>query len=159
MNVTAEISSKMVALTPTQNPALPGARRIILVDDEKDARRFGMAVLTSAGYLVEGFENGAAGWKALQANNYDLVVTDNKMPKMTGLEMIEKLRSADMAILVILATGTSPVHEFARKPWLKPDAILHKPFSSDQLLETVRNVLGTDDGNESGKGALLPPRL
>lgn len=159
MNVTSETYSKKVAVTPKQNPALPGPRRILLVDDEKDARQFSMEVLTAAGYLVEGFNDGAAGWKALQANNYDLVVTDNKMPKMTGIEMIEKLRSAHMEIPVILATGALPVHEFVRKPWLIPDAMLQRPFSSDQLLETVRNVLGTDDGNESGKETLLPQSL
>ncbi len=154
MNATFEASSTMDAVASKQNPALPGARRILLVDDEKDARRYVMAVLTAAGYLVEGCEDGAAGWKALQVNNYDLVVTDNKMPKLTGLEMIEKLRSAHMAIPVILATGAAPVHEFARKPGRRPDALLPKPFSSDQLLETVRKVLDADEGKGSGKATL-----
>jgi len=156
MNVTTETPSKKVAVMLTQNAAQTGARRILLVDDEKDGRRYGKAVLTAAGYLVEVLEDGAAGWKALQANHYDLVVTDNKMPKMTGIEMIEKLRSAHMAIPVILATGALPVNEFASKPWLQPDAMLQKPFSCDQLLEAVRNILGTDDGSESGKETLLP---
>ena len=158
MNATSKAFLTMDTAAPKQNPALPGAGRILLVDDEKDSRQYVMEVLTAAGYLVEDYENGAAGWKALQANNYDLVVTDNKMPQMTGIEMIEKLRSARMAIPVILATGTSPVHEFVRKPWLKPDAILQKPFSSEQLLETVRKVLAADGGNESGNGAPRPPR-
>jgi DNA-binding NtrC family response regulator len=156
MNVTTETSSKTDAVMLAPNPAQPRARRILLVDDEKDGRRYGKAVLTAAGYLVEVLEDGAAGWKALQANHYDLVVTDNKMPKMTGIEMIEKLRSAHMAIPVILATGALPVNEFASKPWLQPDAMLQKPFSCDQLLEAVRNILGTDDGSESGKETLLP---
>ena len=155
MNVISDTSAKKVDLTTTQNPALPGERRILLVDDDKDALQYSMDVLTAAGYLVEGFEDGAAGWKALQSNNYDLVLTDNKMPKMTGIEMIEKLRSAHMEIPVILATGALPVHEFARNPWLRPDAMLQRPFSGDQLLEAVRAFLGTGDGAESGKETLL----
>jgi DNA-binding response OmpR family regulator len=147
-------SSKEVAVTPRRDPALLGARRILLVDDDKDILQYSMEVLTAAGYLVEGVKDGAAGWQALLVNNYDLVMTDNKMPKMTGLEMIEKLRSANMAIPVILATGALPLHDFDRKPWLKPDAMLERPFSSDQLLATIRTCLGTDGGNESGKETL-----
>ena len=77
-------------------------------------------------------------------NNYDLVVTDNKMPNMTGIEMIEKLRSARISVPVIMATQYLPTHEFVRKPWLTPDATLQRPFSNDDLLETVKKVLGTD---------------
>lgn len=156
MNGTTETAAKKVAVTPKQNSALPRAPCILLVDDDKDARQLSLEVLTDAGYLVEDVRDGAAGWKALQINNYDLVVTDNKMPKLTGIEMIEKLRSAHMAIPVILATGELPVHELARKPWLKPDAMLQRPFTNDQLLEAIRIVLGTDDGNRSGNETLLP---
>ena len=60
--------------------------------------------------------------------HYDLAITDNTMPKMTGLEIIEKLRSARMAIPVIMATRSLPLDEIARKPWLKPDAMLQWPF-------------------------------
>jgi DNA-binding NtrC family response regulator len=159
MNVPSDISSKKVAVTPRQIPALPGARRILLVDDDTDTLQYSMAVLTTAGYLVEGVKDGAAGWKALLVNNYDLLMTDNKMPKMTGVELIDKIRSANLAIPVILATGALPLHDFARKPWLRPDAMLQRPFSSDELLETVRKFLGTDNGNESGKETLPPQRL
>jgi hypothetical protein len=38
-----------------------------------------------------------------------------------------------------------PIDEFARKPWLKPDLMLERPFSNDDLLEGVKNVLGKDD--------------
>jgi CheY-like chemotaxis protein len=75
---------------------------------------------------------------------------------MTGIEMIEKLRSARMAVPVIMATGDLPTHEFARKPWLKPDATLPRPFSNDDLLEAVKKVLHTDDGSDGRKETLLP---
>src|SRR5512140_1791192 len=104
--------------------------RILVVDDDSNARQLSLEVLTGAGYDVEGAEDGAAGWEALQAKSYDLVITDNKMPRMTGIEMIAKLRSARRAIPVIMATGALPIREFARKPWLKPDATLPRPFSN-----------------------------
>jgi DNA-binding response OmpR family regulator len=120
-------------------------QRILVVDDDRDTRQLSVDVLIGSGYDVEGVKDGAAGWEALQVNNYDLVVTDNKMPRMTGIEMIAKLRSARMEVPVIMATGILPIHEFARRPWLKPDATLQRPFSNDDLLETVKKVLNTDD--------------
>jgi DNA-binding NtrC family response regulator len=74
-------------------------------------------------------------------NSYDLVVTDNKMPNMTGVEIIARLRSARITVPVILAPGHLPTREFARKPWLIPNATLQRPFSHDDLLEAVKKVL------------------
>jgi DNA-binding response OmpR family regulator len=134
-------------------------QRILVVDDDRDTRQLSVDVLAGSGYDVETAKDGAAGWEALQDNDYDLVVTDNKMPRMTGIEMLEQLRSARMSLPVIMATRSLPMHEFDRKPWLKPDAMLQRPFSNDDLLATVRKVLQTDDGNGDCKETLLPKYL
>lgn len=118
-----------------------------------------MEVLTTFGYDVDAAADGAAGWEAIQANHYDLIVTDNHMPKMSGIEMIEKLRSAHRTTRVIMATGHLPVFEIARQPWLTPDATLQQPFSVEELLATVRKVLGSDDGNDGYRETLLPKYL
>jgi DNA-binding response OmpR family regulator len=125
---------------PTDTP-----RRILVVDDDNDTRQLSVDVLAGSGYDVDAVMDGAAGWEALQDISYDLTITDNKMPRMTGLEMIEQLRSARMTLPVIMATGHLPMDEFARKPWLKPDATLQRPFSNDDLLEAVKKVLRPDD--------------
>ena len=147
-------------------PAVAAARedknihqRILVVDDDNDTRQLSVDVLVDSGYDAEGVKDGAAGWEALQTYDYDLVITDNKMPRMTGIEMIEKLRSARIGVPIIMATGNLPTHEFARRPWLKPTATLERPFSNDDLLETVRNVLGMDNGGDAGKETLLPKYL
>ena len=127
--------------------------RILVVDDDSEARRLTLEVLVGAGYHVEAVKDGAAGWEALQANGYDLIITDNKMPRMTGIEMIEKLRSASRAVPVIMVTESVPTHEFARKPWLEPYATLPRPFSNNDLLEAVRRFLRTDDGTNGRKEA------
>ena len=135
------------AATPKQSASQPNLNqiphhRILVVDDDNDTRQLSVDVLAGSGYNIEIAKDGAAGWKALQSgHNYDLVVTDNKMPNMTGIEMIAKLRSARITVPVIMATEHLPAHVFARKPWLRPDATLQKPFSNDDLLETVKKVL------------------
>jgi DNA-binding response OmpR family regulator len=142
------------------NPADSSQRiSILVVDDDSDSRQLSLDVLADSGYYVETATDGAVGWEALQNNSYDLVITDNKMPKMTGLEMIGKLRSANMAVPVIMATRFLPVFEFARKPWLKPDAALQRPFSSEDLLEAINNILHRDDGHDGSNTTLLPKYL
>jgi DNA-binding response OmpR family regulator len=134
-------------------------QRILVVDDDPDSRQFSIDVLIGSGYDVDAAKDGAAGWEAIQNNSYDLIITDNKMPRMTGLEMIGKLRSATMTLPVIMATRYLPTHEFVRRPWLKPDAALERPFSNDALLMAVKNVLGADDGNDGRRETLLPKYL
>ena len=150
-------------LSGTSKPAIAPARgqrksshRILVVDDYRDSRQLKIDLLTSSGYQVESANDGAAGCEALRTHDYDLVITDNHMPKMTGLEMIEKLNSSRMTIPVIMATGNLPTAEFARKPWLKPVATLQKPYTNSDLLEAIKSVLGSDEGNEDRDETLLP---
>jgi DNA-binding response OmpR family regulator len=131
---------------PVQAQATP-LNRILLVDDDSGVRLLHAEVLMRSGYEVDAAEDGAAGWEALNADSYDLMITDNNMPKLTGVELLKKLRFARMALPVIMATGTLPTHEFARSPWLKPAATLLKPFTIEKLLGTVKDVLRAADGN------------
>jgi DNA-binding response OmpR family regulator len=152
------ISTAAPAKVPTRDQTnLP--QRILVVDDDSDVRQLSVDVLTDSGYDVAAAKDGAAGWQALQADNYDLVITDNRMPRMTGLEMIEKLRAAHMTLPVLMATRQPPADEFARQPWLKPDATLQRPFSNDELLEAVKKILPQDDGSDDQKESLLSKYL
>jgi two-component system chemotaxis response regulator CheY len=166
-NIPMAKSGQIPSVGPLVISPIPGHKnsscRILVVDDDHDLRQLSVDALTSSGYSVEGATDGAAGWEALQTCDYDLVITDNHMPKMTGLEMIEKLHSARIRIPVIMATGILPLDEFARKPWLKPDATLERPFTSEHLLAAVGKILGTgdddDDDDEGPSETLLPKYL
>jgi CheY-like chemotaxis protein len=134
-------------------------RRILVVDDDPDIRQLSVDVLVSSDFKVDAAVDGADAWEALRVKHFDLVITDNKMPRMTGIELIEKLRYTRLPLPVIMATSQLPTLEFERKPWLLPDATLQKPFSNDDLLVTVKKVLRTDDSNWNHMGMLLPKYL
>jgi DNA-binding response OmpR family regulator len=146
------------AKTPLREQTNPSPL-ILVVDDDDDTRQISINLLVDSGYGVEGAKDGAAGWEAIQNADYDLIVTDNKMPRMTGLEMLEKMRAARMSLPVIMATGSPPIHEFERRPWLRPDLVLQRPFSNDDLVVAVKTILGTDDGKDDLKESLLPKYL
>ena len=115
--------------------------RILVVEDDPDIRRLNTEVLADSGYAVDAAEDGAVAWAALQASNYDLVVTDGNMPRVTGVQLIKKLQAAQMAVPVIMVTGDVPDREFSSQPWNQPAAVLLKPYSFNELLEIVKEVL------------------
>ena len=130
--------------TPLEHQANP-PHRILLVDDDLYIRELNAGALIQSGYKVDTANDGADAWKALNDQSYDLLITDNRMPRVTGLELIKKPRSEDMAVPVILASGTVPEEELKRHPWLQLDATLPKPFTIAELLEAVKSVLGSFD--------------
>ncbi len=124
----------------------PLTRRILVVDDEPDVRIINTSVLIHHGYHVDVAEDGAVAWEALSNNSYDLLITDNHMPKVSGLELLKKLRAAHMALPVIMATGTVPKDEFTQASWGQPATILLKPYTSAELLGTVVEALRLTPG-------------
>jgi DNA-binding response OmpR family regulator len=115
--------------------------RILVVEDDESVRVLNTQALKRSGYEVEAAEDGAAAWEALNNASYDLMITDNVMPRVTGVELLKKLRSSRMAMPVIMATGTLPEAEFTRYPWLRPAASLVKPYTIAEMLRTVKKVL------------------
>jgi len=116
-------------------------QRILVVEDERDLRQITAEGLTDAGYQVDVAEDGATAWTALQICRYDLLFTDQFMPKVSGVELLKKIHAARMPLSVIMATGFLPTWEFALHPCLQPVKMLLKPYSFGKLLGMVKNVL------------------
>jgi len=116
-------------------------QRILVVDDDISIRQLSTEVLIDSGYEVDAAADGVAAWEALQLKAFNLLITDHNMPRLTGVELVKKLRSARMDLPVILATGRLSTEAIAQNPSLQLAAMLPKPFSIDELLGTVRVVL------------------
>jgi DNA-binding response OmpR family regulator len=129
-----------LAYAPLQRGPKP-LQRILVVDDNISIRQLNTEVLIGSGYHVDTAADGAAAWEALQIKAFNLLITDNNMPKLNGVQLLKKLHSARKALPVIMATGTLPKEEFIRYPWLQPAAMLLKPYTVEELLGTVKVVL------------------
>src|SRR5579883_3333837 len=105
------------------------------------------------GYPVDTAEDGGVAWEVLQAGRYGLLITDNQMPKVTGVELVKKCRAARITLPVILASGAPP----ADSESLQIAAILLKPFTGAQLLKTVKEVLHGKLPNNTGWPRATPP--
>ena len=117
-----------------------GAKRetILLVEDEPAVRRLFVLALTHAGYRVYPARNGQEALKLFDehGDSIDLLLTDLRMPYMDGAELAQRLHARRKTLKMIAISGYAGNAEHALT-----DDFLAKPFSRDQLLAKVREVL------------------
>ena len=122
-----------------------GSPRILVAEDDDDLRRMTVALLSDAGYVVDEVENGLQAWQAMEHCTYDLLLTDNNMPEITGIELLARLYSSQIKTPAILVTGEIPTDELRRRPSLQIDAMILKPYTAAGLLAMVENILNDSD--------------
>lgn len=83
----------------------PAATRILLVDDNSHGLLARKLILVDHGYNVQTAEDGEEAWELFQANHYDIVVTDYRMPRADGLELIRRIRSVDAQARIVLLSA------------------------------------------------------
>ncbi len=121
-------------------------RTVLLVDDDDNVLKTISPMLTDAGFKVVAVTEARVGLDELQANAFDLIITDILMPDMEGIEFIMKLRAKSPRVPIIAISGGGRISNasfltFAQK--LGANAVLEKPFGRDQLLDVVTRVLAT----------------
>jgi CheY-like chemotaxis protein len=124
-----------------KRPPMKLPPRILVADDEPSLRRLIACVLGDSGYSVDAVEDGFEAWEALQANHYDVLITDNEMPKVSGVELIRRVEQAHLNLPIIMATASVPNAELNREGGVHPAALLVKPYTLAEMVETVESVL------------------
>lgn len=123
----------------------PGAaKRIVVIDDNRDTCAFMRAALQQAGYEVEIAEEGQQGLDLMRGRKADLLITDIFMPGQEGFETITRCKADfPQTRIIAMSAGTIPgmPHDFLSTAGLLVNATLRKPFTVDHLLDTVRSVL------------------
>ena len=126
-----------------QDDAVVGGAHILVADDEPNIRNTIHDVLRKYGAVVTTAVNGAEAIALLERNQYDLVVSDIKMPDKSGYDVFACAHRTAAAMPVILMTGFGydPNHSIVRASQEGLSAVLFKPFKVDQLLAEVRKAL------------------
>jgi len=115
--------------------------RILVVDDDENARYLDCAMLSHAGYTVDTAADGEEAWKMLLSIPYDLLLSDHNMPRLCGLALVARMRAAGMALPVIINSGCLELGEASNYLGLDLAAILHKPFEFTEVLDAVKRIL------------------
>ena len=115
--------------------------KILVVDDEAVIREGLKRILGGAGYLVEAFAQGHLAIERLQTEPFDLVISDVKMPGMSGIEVLKAIRVLQPQVPIIMITGYSTVDTAVEA--LKNGAVdyIAKPFTPEHLLAKIAQAI------------------
>jgi DNA-binding NtrC family response regulator len=119
----------------------PNATSILIVDDDQNVLEVLEARLQSAGFCIFRAENGRDALRLLQEHKIDLMISDMKMPGMSGMEVLGKARSLQPGLPIIFLTAYGSIPDAVKA--VKAGAIdyLAKPFDGRELVYKLRKVL------------------
>ena len=119
------------------------SKSILVVDDTRSMRKLVTSVLEGAGYSVEEAVDGADALEKAKSRVFDLVLTDQNMPRMDGISLIRSLRCLaeyDAIALIVLSTETGDELK-ARGRAAGATGWMTKPFEPTKMLDVVRRFV------------------
>ena len=115
--------------------------KILVIDDEKAIRRSIKEILEFEKHTIEEAEDGQMGLNMALKNNYDLVLSDIKMPKLDGVELLQKLTESNITSAIIMMSGHGTIETAVDAVKKGAYDYLAKPIDLNRLLVAVRNAL------------------
>jgi len=126
---------------------------IALVDDDRNILTSVTITLEAEGFAVRTYSDGAEALRGLQQQPVDLAVLDIKMPRMDGMELLEKLRKTSSLPVIFLTSKDDEVDELMGLR-MGADDYIKKPFSQRLLIERIRSILRREESrNATGQTA------
>jgi len=114
---------------------------ILVIDDERSIRNVLKDILGTEGYKVEEAVDGEDGFKKFSATTYDLVLCDIKMPKMDGLEFLQKATATNPDVPIIMISGHGTIETAVEAVKKGAYDFISKPPDLNRLLITIRNAM------------------
>ena len=113
---------------------------ICLIDDDQNILASLSLALKSEGYIITTFSDGLSGLNSLKEDKYDIAILDIKMPRLDGLEVLQKLRQTSNLPVIFLTSKDEEVDQLLGLK-MGADDYITKPFSQKLLIERVRAIL------------------
>jgi DNA-binding NtrC family response regulator len=114
---------------------------ILVIDDEKSIRKALSEILVGEGYKVDEATDGLEGYNLIKSKKYDCILSDIKMPRMSGLEMLDKLISDGIQTPIIMISGHGTTDDAVEAVKTGAFDYISKPPDLNRLLITIRNAL------------------
>ncbi|MRT91519.1 sigma-54 dependent transcriptional regulator [Ancylomarina sp. 16SWW S1-10-2] len=115
--------------------------KILIVDDEKSIRNTLKDILSYEKYQVSLAENGMEAIKMVEANEFDVILCDIKMPEMDGIEVLEKLQEIAFDVPVIIISGHGNIDTAVEAIKKGAFDFIEKPLDLNRILITIKNAL------------------
>lgn len=117
------------------------SERILVVDDERGVVRSCIRILQRYDFNVTGTTDGQSVPELLRQETFDLLLTDIRMPKLDGLDLLKIAKEIDPHLTVILITGYGTMEDAIKAIHLGAQGFIMKPFEPDDLVATIRDSL------------------
>ncbi|MEO0206341.1 MAG: sigma-54 dependent transcriptional regulator [candidate division WOR-3 bacterium] len=117
--------------------------RLLLIEDEQAQRALLKRILEKEGYIVSESENGKKGIELFTNEDFDIVLLDQRLPDMSGIEVIEKLKEISPIVPVIMITAYANVQDAVKAMKMGAFHYLNKPVDPDELLITIQKATDT----------------
>lgn len=114
---------------------------ILVVDDEKIIRDGCIKILSKEGWAVQTASSGAEGLQRIGEQSFDLLLLDLKMPGLSGMEVLQRLRASHPDLLIVVITGYATVESAVEAMKAGAYDFIPKPFTPDQLRIVVHRAL------------------
>jgi DNA-binding NtrC family response regulator len=114
--------------------------KLLIIEDEKITRRSLTDILTTEGYDVTAAEDGEEGLKLFFSERPDIVITDLRLPKLSGIDILTRVMETDPSAKVILITAFASVETAIQSLKIGAYDYLTKPFSPEKLISILRNI-------------------
>ena len=111
-----------------------------LIDDDQNILASLSLALKSEGYIISTFSDGLSGLNSLKEDDYDIAILDIKMPRLDGLEVLQKLRQTSNLPVIFLTSKDEEVDQLLGLK-MGADDYITKPFSQKLLIERVKAIL------------------
>ncbi len=115
--------------------------KILLADDDNGLRRVVQYKLQQKNYEVTAVENGQLALDAVKTQKFDLVLSDMKMPKLSGIELLEAIKKIQPDLEVILITAHADISQAVLAVKIGAFDYLPKPFEDEQLFLAIEKAL------------------
>lgn len=125
---------------PGKEPIENSSAAILYAEDDPVLRHCVSNALSSAGYLVRAATNGQAAWEILRGGDFDLLVTDNLMPELTGVDLVVRMRTSGIHLPIIVVSSELAFFQERQNHWLNVNTV-RKPFTLHELKGAVRETL------------------
>jgi DNA-binding NtrC family response regulator len=114
---------------------------ILVIDDEKSIRKALTEILITEGYKVDEAVDGLEGYNLIKSKSYDCVLSDIKMPKLDGLELLARLQKENIDLHIIMISGHGSTDTAVEAVKNGAFDYISKPLDLNRLLITIRNAL------------------
>jgi two-component system response regulator AtoC len=115
--------------------------RILIADDEPELREAIKGQLNSRGFQIDEASDGTAAWAKIQSSVYDLVLLDVRMPAMSGLEVLKRIKEVDSSTTVVMITAHASIQDAVQAVHNGAFDYIEKPLKTERLNELVDQAL------------------